>query len=194
MSEISVVIPTLNEERRIGRLLDQLQSCPKVLEVIVSDGGSTDATRQISKSFPKVRWVNARCGRASQMNTGAQLTRSNILLFLHADSYLNIEGMRQIKPTLSQHADAGSFYLMFDQNGFWLNLYSSMSKRDVSFFTYGDQGLFIKKEVFDEIGGFREIPIMEDLDIVRRIRRSGKFKKINAPTVPYSLDTILSIS
>lgn len=181
MGNISVVIPTLNEEKFIGSLLDQLQVCTSVAEIIVSDGGSTDTTEHIANQYEKVKYVKAPKGRATQMNAGAAYAKNDFLLFLHADSEVDVNGIQSIIPTLSNDTQAGSFYLAFDDAGFWLNLYSRISKSDWTIFTYGDQGLFIRKELFDKVNGFREIPIMEDLDIVRRVKRHGKFKKINFP-------------
>lgn len=183
MSNISVVIPTLNEEKYIEPLLEQLQNCSGVIEIIVSDGGSSDGTFQISKQYNKVSWVNSRQGRARQMNAGAIHAKGEILLFLHADSTIYPMGIQHISSKLTHHFDAGSFYLKFDIQGFWLNIYSWFSKCDWTIFTYGDQGLFIKKSFFQKIGGFRDIPIMEDLDIVRRIKQQGTFQKINFPII-----------
>lgn len=181
MSDISVVIPTLNEEKYIEPLLEQLENCTEVREVIVSDGGSSDGTFQISKQYKKVNWVNSKQGRGVQMNTGAKHAKGNILLFLHADSTIDVSGIQKIDHTLFNDYDAGCFYLEFDIQGFWLNIYSWFSKYNWTILTYGDQGLFIKKSFFQKIGGFQDIPIMEDLDIIRRIKQQGTFEKINHP-------------
>ncbi len=181
MSKISVVIPTLNEEKYIGPLLEQLQAIPEVTEIIVSDGGSIDNTQQIVTGFAKCTWIESMTGRAMQMNTGARKATSSVLLFLHADSRVDVNGMKKIPQTLLDKVGAGSFYLSFDCTGFWLNIYSGFSKFNWTIFTYGDQGLFIKRDLFEKIGGFKEIPIMEDLDIIRRIKRHTRFQKINFP-------------
>jgi len=181
MRDISVVIPTLNEEKFIGTLLAQLQKCSDVIEIVVCDGGSQDGTYDQVSKHDNVVWVNAPKGRASQMNVGSRAACGDILLFLHADSICDLKGIQHIKSTLTGGVSAGSFYLDFDVQGFWYKVYSFVSKCDWTVFTYGDQGLFIKKSFFELIGGFREIPIMEDLDIVRRIKRQGIFKKIDFP-------------
>lgn len=176
-----MIIPTLNEESFIGALLSLLRKCPEVHEIIVCDGGSRDGTKDEVMRYDDVVWVNASKGRASQMNAGADVASGNILLFLHADSICNSEGIGRIKTTLSDELSAGSFYLNFDVQGFWYNLYSAISKCSWTIFTYGDQGLFIRKSFFDRIGGFRNIPIMEDIDMIRRIKQKGVFKKIDFP-------------
>lgn len=181
MGNISVVIPTLNEEKYIGQLLEQLQACALVNEMIISDGGSSDGTSQIAKSYSKVKLIQSERGRAVQMNNGAKVAKNEVLLFLHADSHLTKDGLNAIISSLKNGAEAGSFYLKFDINSFWLNLYSRMSRYNLSVFTYGDQGLFIKRELYNKIGGFKPLPIMEDLDIVRRAKRHGVFKKVNEP-------------
>lgn len=182
MSDISVVIPTLNEEQHISALLEQLEQCPKVMEVLVVDALSTDNTPTIVSGYSKAKLISSERGRSIQMNNGAKEASGDILLFLHADSILNIEAIRSVAPTLEK-VEAGCFFLMFDRKGFWLDVYSWFSRYNWTIFTYGDQGLFIKKDFFDRIGGFNNIPIMEDLDIVRRIKRHGGFHKVNHPII-----------
>lgn len=176
MSTISVIIPTLNEEQNIGRLLDQLCLIKsKDLEIIVVDGGSQDSTLNIIKQYNSVKLIDYVKGRAIQMNAGAKSAQGEQLLFLHADSKLSTEMLNNLT---SIKSDAGSFRMKFKANGFLFLFYSMFTKINWTIFTYGDQGLWIKKSLFQKIGGFKEIPLLEDIDIVSRIKRVSKFEKI----------------
>ncbi len=183
MRKISVIIPALNEEKILDSLLKQLCSSSAYIEVIVVDGGSKDGTRDIVKNYPKVNLITSDKGRAIQMNKGAKFATGEILWFLHADSIVITQAGQLIDEELENHTVAGSFYLKFNKNNFWLNLYSWMSRANCTIFTYGDQGIFLHKHVFDALGGFKDIPIMEDLDLVRRLKRIGYFSKLPYPVV-----------
>jgi len=176
---ISLIIPTLNEEHHLSRLLTDVIDHPLISQIIVVDGGSTDDTVSVAKSFGVELYESAR-GRAVQMNLGTSKATNNILLFIHADSKIEKAAIESI-PEILKTVDAGSFYLAFDKKGYMLNLFSRMSRINSSLFTYGDQGLFIRKSFFEKIGGFTDMPIMEDLDIIRRIKRNGSFFKIQTP-------------
>lgn len=167
----------------IGRLLEQLSGTPFSFEIIVVDGGSHDGTRAIVDHYTAVKWISSPPGRAIQMNTGAASATGGILWFLHADSSISMKAGDLISGGLNSQAVAGSFYLQFDRHNFWLGFYSQVSKFNCSIFTYGDQGIFVKKEVFDAVGGFKDIPIMEDLDFVRRVKKIGKFNKLTYPVI-----------
>ena len=178
MKKISVIIPVLNERRVIGDLLLELTRNGSFFEVITVDGGSTDATGEIVSGFHNVRWLETTAGRARQMNHGAMAATGDILWFLHADSRIPADSAALIREALGDKNIAGSFFLRFDREHFWLDLFSKISRLNMSVFTYGDQGIFIKRDAFESLEGFREIPIMEDLDFVRRIKRKGSFTKL----------------
>ena len=182
---VSIVIPTLNEEDHIAAALSNLLEDPVHKEIIVVDGGSEDLTSQIVEGFPGVRLVNApEKGRASQMNHGAQLASGKILFFMHADCLLQKEGLGKIVDCMQDpQVMGGSFYLRFLETHKILSFYSKVSRLNHWLLTYGDQGLFMRRELFGYLGGFKPQPIMEDLDMQRRLRKQGKFVKIDAPMV-----------
>jgi len=180
---ISVIIPTLNEQDYIGSLLDSLSNefVDKV-EIIVVDGGSSDGTTEIVSHYQEVMLIASEEGRAIQFNFGAQHSKGEILFFIHADSQLPDRWREQIMDIVNQgNCVAGTFYLKFDKEGFWYHLYSRLSRINGSIFTYGDQGLFVRKTEFMEIGGYPSLPIMEDYEILFRMRKVGHVTKLDSP-------------
>ncbi|HNP17865.1 MAG TPA: TIGR04283 family arsenosugar biosynthesis glycosyltransferase [Fulvivirga sp.] len=177
---LSVIIPTLNEEHHITHLLDSLQNVNA--EIIVCDGGSSDKTVELARSYSNVKVIMAKKGRANQMNAGAGEALGSILLFLHADSILSKNAIESL-PNLIDGAVPGAFQLKFDQNGWLLRVYEWFSKFNFSLTTYGDQGLLINKNLYNELGGYQPYPIMEDIDMVRRIRKKSTFKKFDAAII-----------
>jgi rSAM/selenodomain-associated transferase 2 len=182
---ISAIIPVLNEERSLGTLLDQLSEIDLVAEIIVVDGGSTDSTIEIATRKDKVIVVETVRGRAMQMNSGAEMATSEYLLFLHADSKLSDELIHEL-PSIVKIGSPGAFTLSFDQHHWLYRLYSNFSKLNWSVFTYGDQGLFMPKSLFQKLSGFRNIPVLEDLDMVRRIKAEADFYKYPARIITSS--------
>jgi rSAM/selenodomain-associated transferase 2 len=181
---LAVVIPTLNEEKFLGNLLADLAARAEDCTVTVADGGSTDRTREIAASFSGVRWVAAPRGRGAQMNAGARASQGKLLLFLHADTRLPAGALAKIREALADPAvAAGSFCLSFDRDDPWLRAYARCSRINHPLFTYGDQGLFLRRVAFEEVGGFPELPLMEDVEIQRRLRRRGRFVKLPDPVV-----------
>lgn len=118
------------------------------------------------------------------MNAGAREATEDVLLFLHADTFLPADAFRLIGGALADPEVAGGcFRLAFDRDDPWLRTYSFFSRINHPLFTYGDQGLFVRREVFQRIGGFREMPILEDVEIQERLRRAGRFVKLRQPVV-----------
>lgn len=182
---ISVVIPVLNEYKMIGGCLKRLGEEIGPHEIVVVDGGSTDRTPDIVNTFPDVRYL--RCptaGRSIQMNYGADAATGQILLFLHADTFLPPGGLTMIESGLARaEIVAGSFSLRFDCHHALLRLFARFSRINHTLFTYGDQGLFMTRRVFERVSGFRDIPLMEDVEIQKRLRKLGGFMKIDHPVV-----------
>jgi rSAM/selenodomain-associated transferase 2 len=181
---VSVIIPTLNEVGIIESSLKDLLSHSGDFEVIVADGDSSDGTLDLISQFPEVKLVASLRGRGKQMNAGAKVASGDIFLFLHADTSLPPHAFSTIEETMSQaRVVGGCFYLSFGRRSPLLSLYSLFSRINHILFTYGDQGLFLDSKTFWALGGFGDIPIMEDVEIQRRLRRMGRFVKIAEPTV-----------
>lgn len=171
---ISIIIPTWNEEERIGTIVDGLATQQNV-EVIVADGGSSDRTVAIARERG-VTVVTAARGRAVQMNAGAAVAQGERLLFLHADTALPRDSMDWVRRVLSfPEVSLGAFELRIDGPGAryrWLELTANWRSRRLGV-PYGDQALFMRRETFERLGGYRVWPILEDYDLVRRAATEG---------------------
>jgi len=148
----------------------------------VVDGGSTDNTVAIAKRYTTV--INSKRGRAVQMNAGARLCTGDILLFLHADTLLPDNGFREIrKRTRDETVAGGSFYIAFDAENFILRGVSFITRFNFRLFHFGDQGIFVRRDVFQKLHGYKEIPLMEDYDFYKRLREQGKVILIRMPVI-----------
>lgn len=181
-TKISIVIPVLNEDDILHNSLKQLH-LSAYEELIIVDGGSSDKTVSIAREFTE-KVFEAGTGRASVMNFGAGKARGDILLFLHADCLLPDNAFTFIRDTLANgDIAAGAFSLRIDHPGFGFRLIESAAsiRSRITSLIYGDQGMFLRKEVFDHIGGFSAIPLMEDIEISRRLKKKGKIFFIQSP-------------
>ncbi len=180
---ISIVIPTLNEADRLPNLVARLAAEPVPHEVIVVDGGSTDATVFVARAAG-ARVLRASPGRGQQLAAGVATAKGETLLFLHADSGFPPGGLTQIERTLALNPDCpgGNFRLIFDGDSpfsRWLTgFYARIRARGLY---YGDSGIFVRRSVYHEIGGIRPIDVMEDYDFVRRLERKGLTRCIEDP-------------
>jgi rSAM/selenodomain-associated transferase 2/rSAM/selenodomain-associated transferase 1 len=172
---ISVVMPALNEAANLAASLEPLLAAPGV-EVLVVDGGSTDGTYELARSLGARALLSFK-GRARQMNLGAALARGGLLLFLHADTRLPPGWDREVRRVLALPGVAlGCFAFSLDQAGAG----ASLVERLVDWRTrrlglpYGDQGLFLSAQRFARAGGYAELPIMEDYELVKRLGRQGR--------------------
>lgn len=178
MMSISVVIPTYNEEATIAGTIRSVRdnSGEAVTEILVVDAGSSDATVREAQKAGATVLQSPRKGRAAQMNYGARHTRGEVLYFLHADSHPPKDFDRAILDAIQSGRDAGCFRLSFDDSHKLLKYYAWFSRFNITAFRFGDQSLFIRRNVFLQVGGFREDHIvMEDQEIVRRIKKSHAF-------------------
>ncbi|GAB6904390.1 Glycosyltransferase, group 2 family protein [Desulfosarcina cetonica] len=180
---LSVIIPTLNEERQIGRTLESAAAADT--ETIVCDGGSTDATVAIARRLG-ARIVHGPIGRARQQNRGAAAAGGEVLLFLHADTRLPQDPVAHIFDTLmDRRVVLGAFRFATDLSSpvmrwisFWTNQRAGRLK-----LPYGDQGLFLRRRDFFRVGGFPQVPIAEDLYLVRRMARRGRIAMAPAAAI-----------
>jgi rSAM/selenodomain-associated transferase 2 len=180
---ISVVIPVLNEESTLASTLDGLQSFSA--EVVVVDGGSNDRTREIAEQ-KRATLITSPPGRARQMNAGAETASGDVFLFLHADTYLPRSAMADIVSALQDpYCVGGRFDIqldgpgwMFRLIGFLISLRSRWSR-----VATGDQAIFVRKEVFRSLAGYPEIPLMEDVEFCRRLKKMGKVACLKSQVV-----------
>jgi rSAM/selenodomain-associated transferase 2 len=175
MITISIIIPTLNEVERIGPLLEYVRTAAGDVEVIVVDGGSRDGT--LDRVGTAARVVASPRGRAVQMNAGARVASGDVLWFVHADCRPHpgsIAAMRQA--LLDPDVVGGAFEYSLDVSRRFFRLVEAASnlKNRLAGLAYGDMGVFVRADAFRDLGGFREWPIMEDLDLCRRMKRVGK--------------------
>lgn len=171
---ISVIIPTLNEEETIEGTLWHVIDIPGV-EVIVSDGGSSDRTVEIAQKQAMV--VSSLCGRGCQMNMGASKASGEILLFLHADTILPDVWFDRISSVMTdERVVGGAFSLSIDSDKLSHKIIAAAAniRSGITGIPYGDQGIFVRRSVFEKVGGFKDIPIMEDVDLMRRLKKVGK--------------------
>lgn len=172
---LSIIVPVLNEEKAIASTLEALRALGPE-EVIVVDGGSRDRTREIVTQMQAVVISSPR-GRAEQMNRGATRAKGDILLFLHADTRLPASAIMDIRSALRDaQCVGGRFDVRLDGRSwvFWLigNLISLRSR--LTKVATGDQAIFVRRNVFEEIGGFPEIPLMEDIAFSRALKNKGR--------------------
>jgi rSAM/selenodomain-associated transferase 2 len=187
---ISVIIPTLNEEQALGQILADFPSS-HALETIIVDGGSTDCTLAVAGAIcgaiSNVRVVGAPTGRARQMNEGAKVSRGNILLFLHADTRMPNDAPRLIESALAdQTIVGGRFDVQFDTRSGWGPIISTLMnwRSRMSGIATGDQAIFVRRHIFEQLGGFADIPLMEDIEFSRRLKRAGSIVALRQTVKP----------
>ncbi len=184
---VSVIIPTWQEEATLETCLRSLLECEGPIEILVADAGSTDRTLEVAtKLEPRgVRVVHCGSrGRATQMNEAADEARGSILWFVHADSRVHRESATRIRTALEEDGTAlGAFRFAVDSRRFRFRVL----ERAVALRTrrlrcpYGDQGLFVRRALFERIGGYADQPLLEDLHLVRRLRREGSLYVVDLP-------------
>jgi rSAM/selenodomain-associated transferase 2 len=177
---ISIILPVLNEEKTIENTLVNLKSLKGDKEIIVVDGGSADDTVRIASQYAKV--INSRKGRAFQMNAGAKASRGDILWFVHSDSVVSENSLESIEEAIREGYVGGGFSIYFyDLDTRFMRFVSTTSNWRAKYLGlfFGDQGIFVKRSVFEELGGYKEIELMEDWDFSRRLVKRGKMKLLD---------------
>ena len=189
---VSIVIPVLHDAAELERLLDGLlrqlpagSTRSAGCEVIVVNGDAADgAVRLLQARFAAVRWTSAEPGRARQMNAGARLASGAWLLFLHADTCPAPGWLDEIRRIDPDPLAAGGALRLTLRSRDWR---ARVVERGVAWrvrwlgLPYGDQGIFVRRAVFEQLGGYRPLPLMEDVDLVRRLRRRGRMACLQVP-------------
>ncbi len=178
----SIIIPTYNEADQIAQTISKIHAADgkHEAEIIVVDGGSTDTTIEIAQRCGAFVLKSERKGRAAQMNAGASIANYQLLYFLHADSIPPNDFTLQILNAYKKGAKSGCFRLAFDYEHWFLKANAWFTRFDVNAVRFGDQSLFVTKNVFQKSGGFREdLSMMEDQEIIHRLKKHGKFKVLN---------------
>ena len=177
---VSIVIPAYNEAAGIGALLAYLRQTTADepdLEIIVADGGSTDDTRALARRAGAAVVRSPRKGRAAQLNDGARQATGDILYFLHADTYPPPGFLADLRQARRQGYGSGCYRLAFDHGHWFLRFSAWCTRLPLLLVRFGDQSLFVQRELFARVGGFREdLLVMEDQEMVRRLQAQGAFQ------------------
>ena len=174
LQKISVIIPILNEAKILEKTLSQLQPELGPHELIVVDGGSTDTSVRIAEKYGRV--VISERGRAKQLNAGAAAATGDILIFLHADIWLEQEAFVAVATAISSDYVGGGFRQKIDGECVLYRLIEiagDIRGRYLKVF-YGDSGIFLARTDFEKIGGFPDVPILEEMEFSKSLRRLGK--------------------
>ena len=174
---LSIVIPVLNEQSHINAVIEHVkaQDFDRGFEIIVVDGDPHGGTLDVVQDRNVICLIDAK-GRGRQMNAGAEVARGDILLFLHADTRLPAGALEKIAWVMeNRNYVAGAFDLSIDSDRWILKYIAARASLRSRYnrIPYGDQAIFIRKSYFDKIGGFKDIPLMEDVDLMRRIKQDG---------------------
>jgi len=181
-NKYSVIIPTFNEEDFIDRLLLDLRNqsylLPYNIEIIIVDGKSTDRTIEICCNY-NITIIDAERGRGNQLREGVKVAKGENLIFLHADLILPNRFFNYLDINFVDKIQIATFRMKFDENKLLYKIYSFFTNFDSIFSTFGDQGIIVKKIFYSKIGGFKNLPIMEDVDFFRTARKQTKIIKFN---------------
>lgn len=179
--KLSIIIPALNEEESLSRLIPYLKKHvnPAYVEIMIVDGGSKDKTEEVGRSHEVAVYASPEKGRAKQMNFGAKKAKGDVLYFLHSDTLPPKNFIDIISREVGAKTKAGCFQLKFDDDHPVLSFYSWFTRFDIDFFRFGDQSLFVEKALFQKAGGFGEdLLVMEDQEIVTRLKYYAQFSVV----------------
>jgi rSAM/selenodomain-associated transferase 2 len=186
---IAVIIPTLNEAALLPETLNCVRANDAAHEIVVVDGGSEDGTVQLAKIGGARVIQSPKRQRAFQMNLGAQQARGDIFLFLHADTWIGPHALRQIEKTFDQPGlVGGGFARRFRGASPVLRVTSRIGECRSQWlgWFFGDQGIFVQRSAFERAGGFRELPLFEDIDFCRQLSRLGTLTMLRPAIVSSS--------
>jgi rSAM/selenodomain-associated transferase 2 len=180
--KISIIIPVLNESEYLAKTCVALQKSECSCEIIIVDGGSIDGTPELGSKYGII--ISSPRGRSAQMNAGASKATGDILWFLHADCIPHVDSLSAIKQIMqNKEVIGGAFEYRMDGDGIIYRIAESLSnlKNKRFLLLYGDMGIFTRASTFRQLRGFREIPIMEDLDFGQRLKKLGKIVILPLP-------------
>jgi uncharacterized protein len=183
---VSVIVPVLDDVRSLEHALESLGADSRVELIVVNAGARTPALIALEQAAPHVRWLTSLPGRGRQMNVGARSACGDWLLFLHADTRLPTGWVEELACAGRQSSVVGgSFSFRLDSARRWARALERGVAVRVRWLNlpYGDQALFVRRERFAALGGYRELPLMEDVDFVRRLRRAGRLHHSALPAV-----------
>lgn len=177
---LSIVIPALNESSCIEATLDAVSRLASLREIIVVDGGSSDDTVRRAAGF-SATVITAPRGRGSQMRAGAEAATGDAILFLHADTLPPADASEQIAAALRDPGTVGGNFEIRFAGDFLAARFLTALYRYLAWLglRYGDSGYFVRREAYEKVGGFRAYPIFEDLDLLRRLKRLGRFVRVD---------------
>ena len=181
---VGVVIPTLNESAALPGILHDLQRVEGHLEIVVADGGSADRTPAVAMEHG-ARVVPARRGRGQQLNAGAAVLSTPWLCFLHADVRMPDRARSAFRSAVAEGVDVAVWQLAIDAAEPWARVmeFGARVRDRVSGLPYGDQGLLVKRELFDAVGGYPDTPIFEDVGLVRALAAHAPIRRLDASLV-----------
>jgi rSAM/selenodomain-associated transferase 2 len=176
---VSVIVPVL-DDRELARQLIARIPIDRRVEIVVAEAGREPGLELLTQDRPDVKVTHAERGRGRQMNAGAGLSRGEWLLFLHADTQLPTDWLDSFEKAIRPDADGGWFRFALDDPAWQARMIEQGVALRVRLFRlpYGDQGLFVRRQTFVGMGGFRDMPLMEDVDFVRQLTRSGRVVEI----------------
>jgi rSAM/selenodomain-associated transferase 2 len=172
---ISIIVPIYNEEKILSKNSSQFKNLSQYAELIFIDGGSSDKSIEIASDYGKV--LCSKKGRAVQMNCGAYSAKEKVLLFLHADTFIYSDALASIKRAIKDNGFIGGCLTQrIDKDGAIYRLIENFGniRAKITKVFYGDQGIFVRKDIFLKIGGCPRVSIMEDVLFSKRLRKAGK--------------------
>jgi rSAM/selenodomain-associated transferase 2 len=184
--EVAVIVPLRNERAEVPALARRLAALDAQAEVVVVDGESDDGgPEELARLVPGLTLVRAPRGRARQMNAGARRARARTLLFLHADTRLDEDAICTVERAVARGVGCGCFRVRIDSPGALLGLASRLINLRSSLLcsATGDQAIFVRRDLFDEVGGYPEVPLCEDLALVARLRGRARWAALDRTVI-----------